>query len=165
MQSVIYTVRQLSGRMGSTILCKIDIFNAFNSIMRRACVSEADNIDPLLGCWSSWKLASPTLITSSGYGLTAVTGLFQGDPISPVLFCAGIKPLMEEIKIKFPELEDLSYLDDEVIYGTPEAITRVIAFIQDRLAKLGMKVNQSKCELYAGTPLPTDAVPVQQVIK
>jgi hypothetical protein len=66
MQTAVYTVREWAKRSHEKVILKLDITNAFNTISRRACCEEADNIDIVLGCWARWSLAANPFRPATG---------------------------------------------------------------------------------------------------
>jgi hypothetical protein len=148
MQTAVYTVREWAKRSHEKVILKLDISNAFNTISRRACCEEADNIDIVLGCWARWSLAANPFLTCNGYEISAKTGLVQGEPLSPLLFCAGIKPIIEELSTSVPSLEDLWFLDDGGLEGRPAAVGQGYQFLQNRLPTIGLAINPAKSEVY-----------------
>ena len=88
------------------------------------------------------------MVTCNGQNLWCTTGVQQGEPLSPVLFCAGIAPLIQAVADYFPEVEQLWYLDYGLLYGDAEHVSACMVLIQKRLQLLNMELNLQKCELY-----------------
>ena len=72
----------------------------------------------------------------------------QGEPLSPLLFCAGIAPLIQAVADYFPQVEQLWYLDDGLLYGDAAHVSACLVLIQKRLQLLNLELNLQKCELY-----------------
>ena len=90
MQAGIFAARTWAQALDNKVLVNVDIRNAYNTISRHACCEVADAIDSDLATWTRWCLASPSMVTCNGQNLWCTTGVQQGEPLSPVLFCAGI---------------------------------------------------------------------------
>ncbi|KAH9103825.1 hypothetical protein AeMF1_019933 [Aphanomyces euteiches] len=87
-------------------------------------------------------------------------GVFQGCPLSPLLFIAGMTPLIEALQAMSTECGvELSrgtctsvtaFADDLKIYSrTPQGITRLHTLVADFLSWTTMTANPSKCALLA----------------
>ena len=88
------------------------------------------------------------MVASNGASLSCTTGVQQGEPLSPLLFCAGLAPLIQAVADYFPQVEQLWYLDDGLLYGDAAHVSACLVLIQKRLQLLNMELNLQKCELY-----------------
>ena len=88
------------------------------------------------------------MVACNGASLSCTTGVQQGEPLSPLLFCAGLAPLIQAVADYFPQVEQLWYLDDGLLYGDAAAVSACLVLIQKRLQLLNMELNLQKCELY-----------------
>ena len=81
--------------------------------------------------------------------LRSESGVQQGDPLGPLLFCLVIKPMTELISSRL----NLWYLDDGALGGDPEDVRDDLVTIMKESEKLGLSLNLSKCEILttAGT--------------
>jgi hypothetical protein len=81
-----------------TIL-KVDFENAFNSVDRNTLLRECKQHFPELFPWVEWCYGSQPVLQ---YNLTTYfissSGVQQGDPLGPMLFCLVLHVLMREIK-------------------------------------------------------------------
>eukprot|EP00731_Ephydatia_muelleri_P000193 Em0001g193a len=132
-------------------VCKVDMSNAFNLVSRQALLEEcAVHFTELLP-WVGWCYGShPTLWHHLGQ-LSSETGVQQGDPLGPLLFSLVLHKLVLSIAQDKDCLSLLSnrwYLDDGVLSGHSQAVTRAVTLIQEMGPSLGLFINVSKCELF-----------------
>ncbi|KAL5515136.1 hypothetical protein EMCRGX_G000261 [Ephydatia muelleri] len=132
-------------------VCKVDMSNAFNLVSRQALLEEcAVHFTELLP-WVGWCYGShPTLWHPLGQ-LSSETGVQQGDPLGPLLFSLVLHKLVLSIAQDKDCLSLLSnrwYLDDGVLSGHSQAVTRAVTLIQEMGPSLGLFINVSKCELF-----------------
>ena len=132
-------------------VCKVDMSNAFNLVSRQALLEEcAVHFQELLP-WVGWCYVShPTLWHPLGQ-LSSETGVQQGDPLGPLLFSLVLHKLVLSIAQDKDCLYLLSnrwYLDDGVLSGNSQAVTRAVTLIQEMSPSFGLFINVSKCELF-----------------
>ena len=131
-------------------VCKVDMSNAFNLVSRQALLEECAVHFPELLPWVGWCYGShPTLWHPLGQ-LSSETGVQQGDPLGPLLFSLVLHKLVLSIAQEKDCLSLLSnrwYLDDGVLSGHSQAVTRAVTLIQEMGPSLGLFINVSKCEL------------------
>ena len=84
------------------------------------------------------------------------SGVQQGDPLGPLLFCLVLQKVLSAIASD-PNCFDLLfhawYIDDGVIAGPKQAVVQALSIIQDLGPPLGLVINSSKCELYGDCDL------------
>ena len=101
--------------------------------------------------WVGWCYGShPTLWHPLGQ-LSSETGVQQGDPLGPLLIFLVLHKLVLSIAQDKDCLSLLSnrwYLDDGVLSGHSQAVTRVVTLIQEMGPSMGLFINVSKCELF-----------------
>ena len=125
-------------------VCKVDMSNAFNLVSRQALLEEyAVHLQELLP-WVGWCYGShPTLWHPLGQ-LSSETGVQQGDPLGPLLFSLVLHKLVLSIAQDKDCLSLLSnrwYLDDGVLSGHSQAVTRAVTLIQGMGPSLGLFIN------------------------
>ena len=155
MQAGIFAAQQWAERMNTNrklLIVKLDVRNAYNCISRHSCCEVADLIDPELGFWARWCLASPALLSCNGDPLLCRTGVQQGEPLSPLLFCAGLAPTVMAIADENPEIAQQWYLDDGCLCGEADLIARSLPAIEANLKAAHLELNHKKCEVYSFDP-------------
>ena len=107
---------------------------AFNTISRDAVIRLAREQFPALARWTTWYYQRPS-----------ASGVQQGDPLGPLLFSAGVRPLAAGLR-SGPVDFSVFYLDDGVLAGPLAAMNAALAHIQQGAAALGLAVNLTKSE-------------------
>ena len=130
-------------RNGSTrVLAKVDLSNAFNSVHRTSCIDGIRQHAPGLLTWTRWSLSQTTTVFWDGIHIPCATGVQQGDPCAPALFSVAIHDILEELSRKFPSLQQVWYLDDGVLFATPDVVESALSFLEQRLRSKGLTLNQ-----------------------
>ena len=84
------------------------------------------------------------------------SGVQQGDPLGPVLFCLAIHPLLMRIQEASPALSvNAWYLDDGLAAGQAEDVIRALQTIEHFGPSLGLHLNAKKSEVWS----PSGEVP------
>ena len=73
----------------------------------------------------------------------SATGIQQGDPFGPALFCLAVDESTRKVHTEF----NVWYLDDGTIGDTPENVYSNVKQLVDSFRELGLQINQDKCEL------------------
>ena len=92
---------------------KIDFSNAFNSIKRSVFLNQCYNHFPEVYNFALMCYAEPSHLTFGTSVIKSQTGIQQGDPLGPLLFCLGIHNLTTSLSSAFNEW----YLDDGALGG------------------------------------------------
>ena len=122
---------------------KVDFTNAFNSIRRDVVLeATADLLPELLPYVSSTYSASSNLSFGT-YLVPSDEGVQQGDPLGPLLFCLAVHGLLSTMRSEVV----LGYLDDVSLGGEAGAVLQDFKCLEAEAAKLGLMLNQGKCEI------------------
>ena len=135
---------------------KIDLRNAFNLVSRQALLDECSAHFPELLQWAAWCYGQHPLLWSPMGTIMSESGVQQGDPLGPLLFCLVLQKVLSAIAsdpICFDLLFHAWYIDDGVIAGSKQAVVQALSIIQDLGPPLGLVINSSKCELYGDCDL------------
>ena len=145
-EAVVHAVRayvtDAASSSQNTVIVKLDVTNAFNSVRRDAMLEAArvrlPSIYPLV--WQAYCSASPLYIGDKK--IWSRTGIQQGDPLSSLLFSLAI----DSVSTGGGTDINVWYLDDGTIGGPLEQVTNNIQRIKNQLDEKGLTINSSKCE-------------------
>ena len=70
-------------------------------------------------------------------------GMQQGDPLAPAYFCLGLHAVFSNLRTTFK----IAYLDDISLLGDLSTIIKDLEVFIPACRKIGLEVNESKCEL------------------
>ena len=139
---------------------KIDLRNAFNLVFRQAVLNAANLHFPELFSWSIWCYGQYLILWHTLGSVTSESGVQQGDPLGPLLFCLVLHQVVCATAID-SECASLLfhrwYKDDGVVAGPISVVLSVlsITIIKDLGPPLGLHINLSKCELFSVNDLST----------
>ncbi|KAL0209198.1 hypothetical protein P9112_011785 [Eukaryota sp. TZLM1-RC] len=134
-------------------ILSLDFKNVFNSVSRSSILpllrkhfSEVESF--FYSCYGK----SSTLIYEN-FDLLSSSGVKQGDPLGPFIFCLAIHPLMCELKENFPEIDIVTYMDDISVITPITVLKQIATFIQQRYKDIGLSLNISKCLIIGHEPI------------
>lgn len=125
------------------VLLKIDFKNAFNTLRRDHFLSEAKEFSPEIYNYLWQSYAHPSKLIIGDETINSSTGIQQGDPLGPALFCLGVQKLTKDLVSEL----NLWYLDDASLGGKPTTVYEDLEKIITGAKALGLEINTSKCEL------------------
>ena len=79
------------------VVMKIDLCNAFNLVSRQALLDECSAHFPELLQWAAWCYGQHPLLWSPMGTIMSESGVQQGDPLSPLLFCFVLQKVLSAI--------------------------------------------------------------------
>ena len=95
--------------------------------------------------------ASYSAPSSLYYGSDTISseeGVQQGDLLEPLLFCLTIHPILSKCKAELRA----GYLDDVTLGEELSMLANEVDLIKSRALKLGLELNEGKCELITVSP-------------
>lgn len=140
------------GNENDFVVMKIDLRNAFNLVSRQALLEECREHFLELFQWAAWCYGDHPLLLSAMGALRSETGVQQGDPLGPLLFCLVLHKVVTAVTADSicSQLSFHSwYMDDGVIAGTKQAVLQALNIIKQLGPPLGLFINTSKCELFS----------------
>ena len=133
-----------------THVALLDFVNAFNTLERSEIASAVRQHCPTLYKTARWAYDRPTpLVLAAGeWTLQSQQGVRQGDPLGPLLFSVGIRPVLQRLIDSLgPDYMLVAYLDDICILGGPDSLERAKSFFQT--AQPSIQLNMTKSKLVA----------------
>ena len=85
------------GNDNDFVVMKIDLQNAFNHVSRQALLDESREHFSELFQWAAWCYGDHPLLLSTMGALRSETGVQQGDPLGPLLFCLVLHKVVTAI--------------------------------------------------------------------
>ena len=146
-EQIVHSVRAAIERNNlptNWVLAKIDLKNAFNLVSREQVLFEVATHSPSIYKWVKYMLGSASYLNWSDEVIESAVGVQQGDPLAPVLFCMVLKKVINAISDSCALDINLWFLDDGVIAGPAEEVSRALDVIEQVGPKLGLYTNLSK---------------------
>ncbi|KAL0217751.1 hypothetical protein RCL1_008600 [Eukaryota sp. TZLM3-RCL] len=109
-------------------------------------IDDTSPLTPLLPYFNNVYSLKSQLIFHS-FSVLSASGVKQGDPLGPLLFCLALHSVLEKFKIAFPQLDIVGYMDDLTIIGPPEQLTEAFPFFAHLASEIGLSLNAKKCVL------------------
>ena len=126
-----------------TILIKVDIRNAFNSIDRSAFLTEVMEKCPQIYPMMRQGYGFDSPIYYGANKLLSRTGLHQGDPLASLAFSVAINPIISSISSEF----NVWYLDDGTFGGGVGQALEDLRTLEQSFASIGLHLNPMKSEV------------------
>lgn len=123
---------------------KVDVRNAFNCLDRNAILDLSRQHLPLYHPYIAQCYGSTSFLLCEENVIQSRSGIQQGDPLGPLLYCLAKIDAHRILKSALKE----SYLDDDVLADELEIVLEDFICLENRLQGLGLTVNVEKCELF-----------------
>jgi hypothetical protein len=148
-EPVVHAVNTALDNHKFTHLTSLDFTNAFNSVGRQLVAQAVRKYSPVLYRLAKWAYNKPTDLVLPGVPpLHSSQGVRQGDPLGPLLFSVGIRPLLEDLIVALgPECTVLAYLDDiYVLSSSDSTLSEVESFFASQ-QDLTLSLNMAKSSI------------------
>jgi hypothetical protein len=143
-EAAIHATRRFLEQMNeNSIVIKLDLANAFNSLHRDKMLFSLSEWCPELYDYCHLSYAEPSTLKYGNFTLQSQEGPQQGDPLGPVLFCLPLQEILSHLRSPLA----FGYLDDLTLGGMHEVVCEDVVAITEGCARLGLMVNNSKCEV------------------
>ena len=132
-----------NAKVPDKVFLKLDFSNAFNTIDREAILREVRNHMPSLAAFVDFCYARPSKLVF-GATISSESGVQQGDPLGPLLFCLALQPLLQELASSRATVGlqlVFSYLDDLCLAGDALCVGRALNTLMARCADIGLKLS------------------------
>ncbi|KAL0208312.1 hypothetical protein P9112_010899 [Eukaryota sp. TZLM1-RC] len=131
----------------NNFIFNLDFKNAFNSVKREAIFEIIKSDFPELSSFFYHFYGKESDLIFNSFGLKSSSGVKQGDPLGPLLFCLAIHKTLNIIKQKYPSIKIVAYMDDISLIGSFDLLKLVAQEIADSYENIGLHLNASKCLL------------------
>ncbi|XP_055341049.1 uncharacterized protein LOC129590060 [Paramacrobiotus metropolitanus] len=146
-EGAVHAVRSFisEGIVGLRVLFKIDFRNAFNTVRRDVMLQSVLEHFPEYYPFvlSAYGASSVLSCSGSDENVASATGIQQGDPLGPLLFC--LVPLL--FCISLSSKLRVFFLDDGALGGTVEEVADDLTAIIAASSAAGLQLNPAKCEM------------------
>lgn len=137
------------GPTASWCILKVDMANAFNTVDRTALLKASLHYTPSVYNYLRFAYGTDVpLHLGNGIKLQSRTGTHQGCPLGPLGFALAIHPVVEKLQREAGLVWNSWYLDDGLLVGSPDAVSKAFRILKDDLGAIGLHVNQRKCEVW-----------------
>ncbi|XP_055329609.1 uncharacterized protein LOC129582190 [Paramacrobiotus metropolitanus] len=130
---------------GLRVLFKIDYRNAFNTVRRDIMLQSVLEHFPEYYPFVLSAYGAPSVLSCCGSDedLSSATGIQQGDPMGPLLYCLVSLLLCISLLSKLR----VFFLDDGALGGTVDEVADDLTAIVAASSAAGLKLNPAKCEM------------------
>ena len=141
---------RMSLGLSTNSIAQLDLSNAFGCIDRNAILDALRKTVPEMIPYYMWSYGTSTRLYSADgrHVATSKTGVRQGDPLGPLLFCLGIQKYLEECQVTFPDTKIVAFMDDITIFGEHRDVKEAINWISERLSSIQLQLNVEKTNIY-----------------
>jgi len=142
------------GLNGNNIVIKLDLKNAFNTIDRNAIRHGIKNYAPKLLTYFDWAYGRTTDINlQTGFTVAqSCTGVRQGDPLGPLLFCLGLQAELSAATSLKLKVDCYSLMDDITLFGDVSDVQKYLDYLALRLPTIGLEISFSKSSIFSINP-------------
>ncbi|KAL0211137.1 hypothetical protein P9112_009435 [Eukaryota sp. TZLM1-RC] len=153
--SAIFATDVLFRQNESNVCMSLDFSNAFNSLSRRSIHGALLQYMPELIPYFQSTYCTYSNLHFGNNILISSSGVKQGDPLGPLLFCLAIHLILLQIQEMFPSLKMIAYMDDVVLIGELNIVKKATVCFKELFTKIGLRLNLLKCVLLSNSPVST----------
>ncbi|KAL0213722.1 hypothetical protein P9112_005906 [Eukaryota sp. TZLM1-RC] len=161
--SAIFATDVLFRQNESNVCMSLDFSNAFNSLSRCSIHGALLQYMPELMPYFQSTYSTSSNLHFGNSILSSSSGVKQGDPLGPLLFCLSIHPILLQTQEMFPSLKMIAYVDDVVFTGDLNFVKEAFVCFKELFTKIGLRLNLLKCVLLSNSPVSTivDGIEIQ----
>ena len=149
--SVAFVIRHFMEADSRFSIWSHDARNAFNSVSRDAIRNglelhfpeQLPFFDLCYQCVGRLRVFRSDLM--SFQWVESSEGTQQGDPLGPFYFALALQPILNKVRVQFPEVLVMSYIDDVNLGGYPESVIRAANLLNIESSFIGLQSNMDKC--------------------
>jgi Reverse transcriptase (RNA-dependent DNA polymerase) len=143
-EAAVHATRRFMKNMDSgSVVVKLDISNAFNSLHRDRMLKSVDEFIPELAAYCHLAYADATTLQFGKFTILSQEGPQQGDPLGPLLFCLPLHSTLTRLQSPLA----FGYLDDLTLGGSLGMVEADVDLIERECAGMGLRLNRAKCEI------------------
>ncbi|XP_055334990.1 uncharacterized protein LOC129586034 [Paramacrobiotus metropolitanus] len=145
-EAIVHGTRKFAESDPETVkaILKIDFRNAFNTVSREAVLNAAHAHFPEYSAFLQSAYGYHSSLFLDQYNLSSESGVQQGDPLGPLLFCLVLHLLVITLTTEL----NAWFLDDGTLGGSPASVLANFDRIIAEAHSIGLDVNIAKCELF-----------------
>ncbi|KAL0207538.1 hypothetical protein P9112_012166 [Eukaryota sp. TZLM1-RC] len=141
----------------------LDFSNVSNSLSRCSIHGASLQYPPELMPYFQSTYSTNSNLHFANSILSSSSGVKQGDPLGPLLFCLTIHPILLQIQEMFPSLKMIAYMDDVVLISDLNFLEKATVCFKELFTKIVLRLNLLKCVLLSNSPVSTivDGIEIQ----
>ena len=144
-EAAVHATRTFLEELGNIrVLLKMDFRNAFNTVHRDAMLRAVQTHLPhyFRYVWQMYRY--PSQLSFGKFVLESASGVQQGDPLAPLLFCLVTQQLTQSMASPL----NTWYLDDGTVGGSVEVVLTDLELVIQKGREVGLDLNLAKCEAF-----------------
>lgn len=157
-EKIIHHLRSVIDTLPSTdqqVVLKIDLRNAFNSVSRDVILDRTVALFPSMARYIYFCYGRHSSLFYNSNIVKSMTGVQQGDPLSTLLFCIAIQPVLDELTVRFTGIHQAWFCDDGTFLTDVTTAAEICYFLNEQFASIGLDLNLAKSEVIPLDPTIT----------